>query len=247
LVHTHDLALLAHVLVTLDDDLRGLAALDPTATRFRYPGPGGGELSSTEFDSLRERCRRTWDRFQGVPAQLWRHPLVQTANRIAGEAHATQDRKYSGTPYIVHPRRVAQLVAEQAWANEVDVAAALLHDVLEDTPYPEDSLRSQVGDEVLMLIRELTKPTVGEQWKDRPRAEKRSAEWEHLKTISQRAMRIKLADRIDNLGGPMPADFRRKYLPESRTLIGIVGPADEFLSRRLETLIARLESGDANG
>src|SRR4051812_22501753 len=63
-----------------------------------------------------------------------KHPLAVLADRIATEAHEGQLRKWCAVPYVTHPRRVAALVAGLDGTNEVDVAAALLHDVVEDTP-----------------------------------------------------------------------------------------------------------------
>ena len=61
------------------------------------------------------------------------HPLVIKADTFADLSHSGQVRKYTGEPYIVHPREVATLVSTVAHTPEM-LAAALLHDVVEDTP-----------------------------------------------------------------------------------------------------------------
>ncbi len=170
------------------------------------------------------------------------HPLVRLADRIAEVAHGTQRRKWSEDWYITHPRRVAELVAELPGMNEVDVAVALLHDVIEDTPVKADQLRQQlldggqppaVVDEVVGLVLELSKSYPAEQ--ELSRAEKREIDWVQLRTISRRAQRLKMCDRLDNLSGGlrMPTELLSVYLSESLQLAAICGPADLHLHQRL--------------
>ncbi|MDQ3105174.1 MAG: HD domain-containing protein [Actinomycetota bacterium] len=64
------------------------------------------------------------------------HPVTSRAHRIAEQAHAGQTDK-AGEPYIEHPRRVAAAVAHLGWEAE---AAAVLHDVIEDSDHTADSL-----------------------------------------------------------------------------------------------------------
>ncbi|MBN1274746.1 bifunctional (p)ppGpp synthetase/guanosine-3',5'-bis(diphosphate) 3'-pyrophosphohydrolase [Candidatus Woesearchaeota archaeon] len=81
---------------------------------------------------------------------------LQEALAVAFEAHADQRRKASGVPFIVHPLRVAEyLIAEGA--EEHVVVAALLHDVLEDTLHPRESVE-RFGPGVLRLVDFCTEP-----------------------------------------------------------------------------------------
>lgn len=180
------------------------------------------------------------------------HPLVRLADHVAELAHAGQCRKWSAIPYIVHPRRVAALVARLDGTNEVDVAAALLHDVVEDTPLDEVELKKclelggadpAVADEVVGLVVELTKPYRSEE--GLAREEKRRRDWAKLKSASDRAKRLKLCDRLDNLigGEPMPADLLPNYLAESEQVAVICGDADPILGGWLLSEISRRKSG----
>lgn len=166
--------------------------------------------------------------------------LVEKAEKIAREAHKDQKRKWSDDPYFVHPERVAKKVSELKGANEVDVAAAFCHDVIEDTDFPPEELEKQLGSEVLNLVLELTNPTHTPEWDKKRRIEKRLADWQHLLTISDRAKRIKMVDRWDNLqdmGFAQPNSFLRKYLIESRIILEILKPADYNMAKELEAVI----------
>ena len=81
--------------------------------------------------------------------------LIQRAYLVADRAHEGQFRK-SGEPYITHPIAVAQILAELG-IGPVTVAAALLHDTVEDTDYTLDQCRADFGDEIAMLVDGVTK------------------------------------------------------------------------------------------
>jgi len=82
-------------------------------------------------------------------------PLIERAYAAAFRAHDGQVRK-SGEPYITHPIAVAQILAELG-IGEKTIAAALLHDTVEDTAYSLDELRVEFGDEIAMLVDGVTK------------------------------------------------------------------------------------------
>ena len=170
--------------------------------------------------------------------------IETNAALIALEAHKGQRRKWgSQDPYIVHPTRVANKVRFLPGMTEVDIAAALLHDVIEDCdPKWIEVIRQKCGEEVLQLVLELTNPTAGPEWKYRPRAEKRAKDWEHLAQVSDRAKRIKLVDRWDNLGDFVngPKKLIAKYIQESRHLVGMIGYVDETLAKEVEERINAL-------
>lgn len=77
--------------------------------------------------------------------------LYERALALAVRAHEGQVRKHDGTPYIVHPVMVARLL-EQEGFDDITVAAALTHDVLEDTLVTEAELRSTLGDAVADIV-----------------------------------------------------------------------------------------------
>jgi GTP diphosphokinase / guanosine-3',5'-bis(diphosphate) 3'-diphosphatase len=81
--------------------------------------------------------------------------LIERAYTAAEKAHRGQTRK-SGEPYITHPVAVAQILADLG-IGPVTLAAALLHDTVEDTDYSLDTLRKDFGDEIAMLVDGVTK------------------------------------------------------------------------------------------
>ncbi len=81
--------------------------------------------------------------------------LVERAYTVAERAHEGQQRK-SGEPYITHPVAVAQILADLGIGSKT-VAAALLHDTVEDTSYTLEQVRADFGDEIAMLVDGVTK------------------------------------------------------------------------------------------
>ena len=81
--------------------------------------------------------------------------LIERAYEVAAHYHRDQKRK-SGDPYITHPLAVATILAELGM-QEATLAAALMHDTVEDTEYSLEELRSDFGDEIAMLVDGVTK------------------------------------------------------------------------------------------
>ncbi|GAA1057140.1 GTP pyrophosphokinase [Agromyces luteolus] len=81
--------------------------------------------------------------------------VIERAYTVAERAHEGQKRR-SGEPYITHPIAVAQILADLGIGSKA-VAAALLHDTVEDTAYTLDQLRADFGDEIAMLVDGVTK------------------------------------------------------------------------------------------
>ena len=77
--------------------------------------------------------------------------LLDRAIIFAVKAHSGSMRKGTKTPYILHPMEVAAIVAGIT-DQEIVIAAAVLHDVLEDTPTTQEQLRAEFGDDVLALV-----------------------------------------------------------------------------------------------
>ncbi|SDZ03617.1 RelA/SpoT family protein [Herbiconiux ginsengi] len=125
------------------------------------------ETSATSTATLRRLVPRLFSRAQpaGAVDTLIRtvranHPkadltIVERAYTAAEKAHDGQKRR-SGEPYITHPVAVAQILAELGLGSKA-VAAALLHDTVEDTDYSLDMVRHDFGDEVAMLVDGVTK------------------------------------------------------------------------------------------
>lgn len=118
--------------------------------------------------------------------------LIEKATRIAVVAHQNQTRKGDGLPYIIHPFMVAMKLIRYGFSEET-VAAALVHDVLEDTDFPEKELKKQLGDKVLEIVKTVTNDDTL-VWE-----EKKKKYIETVKNGSIEAKVVATADKIHNL------------------------------------------------
>jgi (p)ppGpp synthase/HD superfamily hydrolase len=164
-------------------------------------------------------------------------PLIVKASVFAYKAHEGVSRKYSSAPYITHPARVSKATAELPGATEEMVAAAWLHDVVEDTSITIEVIRQEFGDKVAELVGWLTnEPKVpGEN-----RAARKKKNAERLSKAPKDAQRIKMLDRMDNLGEmdyQGAASFAKVYVAESWDLYHAVASADETLAKRFELVL----------
>jgi len=120
--------------------------------------------------------------------------IIERAFQAAEKAHATQLRK-SGEPYITHPLAVAQILADLG-IGPTTIAAALLHDTVEDTDFKLEHVRRDFGEEVAMLVDGVTKLDKV-KFGDHTQAETvRKMVVAMSKDI--RVLVIKLADRLHN-------------------------------------------------
>jgi (p)ppGpp synthase/HD superfamily hydrolase len=153
--------------------------------------------------------------------------LIDKARAFATRAHGTQLRKYCGRPYIEHPEAVAELVACVPHTDEM-IAAALLHDTVEDTWVTLDDIEREFGAEVAGLVRSLTDVSRPE---DGNRAARKAIDREHLSHSSPQAATIKLADLIDNSVSICAHDpaFAKVYLLEKAALLEVLTHGDTTL------------------
>jgi len=170
------------------------------------------------------------------------HTMVDIASKMACEAHAGHRRRYTKRPYVEHPQRVAARVAAHPGSTLEMVAAAWLHDVLEDTAVSAEAIEEAVSPGVAALVRELTNPSKGSEL---PRAERKAMDREHLAQISTEAKVIKMIDRLDNLAdlSSAPRPFRALYAMESERLAEAIGDADAALREELVAAARRYAYG----
>lgn len=123
--------------------------------------------------------------------------VVYDAYRFGAEAHAGQ-RRLSGEPYITHPVAVAKILAEMRMDHQ-SIVAAILHDVIEDTPTAKDHVAVRFGEEVAELVDGVSKLT---QIDFKSKAEAQAENFRKMVlAMSQdiRVILIKLADRLHNM------------------------------------------------
>lgn len=108
------------------------------------------EEFKTRLSALQEACRKNLKSYD--------ESLVTRAFYLCYEAHKKTDRA-SGEPYYTHPHEVALILAREIPLDDVSIAAALLHDVVEDTEYTLDDIRAEFGQSVAEIVDGVTKIT----------------------------------------------------------------------------------------
>ena len=171
------------------------------------------EVIARDFADLLEASRKRCTDTQEIE-------IIQKAFEFANEAHKGVRRR-SGEPYILHPIAVAKIVVSNIGLGYKSIVAALLHDVVEDTDYTVDDIRSLFGDKVATLVEGLTK--IKTVLDNEEKAQQKSMQAENFKRIlltlndDVRVVLIKLADRLHNCRTIeyMPEHKRDKILSET--------------------------------
>jgi (p)ppGpp synthase/HD superfamily hydrolase len=164
--------------------------------------------------------------------------VLQKIQEFADRAHDTQQRKYSPDRYIVHPIRVMETCRK--YNPELPIlAAALLHDVVEDTPVGYRDLfvflRSLMSEpearKTVSLVEELTDVYVKSDYPQLNRRRRKDKELERVMQTSPEAQTIKYADIIDNSTEIVAHDpgFAQRYLSESLAILRKAGKGDQEL------------------
>ena len=142
--------------------------------------------------------------------------LIRQAFEVAVEAHSEQRRK-TGEPYIYHPIAVAKIVAYEIGLGATSIAAALLHDVVEDTHYTIEDIEQLFGETIARIVNGLTKISRLNKEKDA------SIQAENFRKMlltlhdDVRVILIKIADRLHNMQtmDAMPAHKQIKIASET--------------------------------
>ena len=171
------------------------------------------EVIARDYADLKEAARKRC-------ADQYELDMVQKAFEFANEAHKGVRRR-SGEPYILHPIAVAKIVVSNIGLGYKSIMAALLHDVVEDTDYTVDDLKSLFGEKVATLVEGLTK--IKTVLDNEDKAVQKSMQAENFKRIlltlndDVRVVLIKLADRLHNCRTIefMPEHKRDKILSET--------------------------------
>lgn len=144
--------------------------------------------------------------------------LVNKARSFAAMAHAGVVRRWSGEPYVEHCERVAGRLEALGFGPEV-IAAALLHDVVEDTHIAASVLEAEFNPKVAALVVEVSSPKV-----KGPKAARLAAKLKHLAGASYEAASLKLSDMLDNSENVAEHDpaFAVGYLAEMRMILPLL-------------------------
>ena len=122
---------------------------------------------------------------------------VERARQFATLAHMGQERKYDNIPYIVHPIAVAKMVADLTDDDDM-IAAAYLHDVVEDTVVTHEQIFDRFGLRIAELVYDLTDQFTKEEYPDLNRKVRKQLEAKRLGKCPKDVQLIKICDMADN-------------------------------------------------
>ena len=168
-----------------------------------------------------------------------------SALSLAAHFHRNQTRKSDGTPYINHPIRVSNLIANVGGITDVKVLiGAILHDVVEDTDGTIEDIE-KIDMEIAQYVREVSDN------KSLPKCERKKLQIVHAANASYGAKLIKLADKLDNLSdlatnppnGWSP-DVIRGYFVWSKKVVDAMRGTNQPLENALDELFSKNLSTD---
>jgi guanosine-3',5'-bis(diphosphate) 3'-pyrophosphohydrolase len=171
--------------------------------------------------------------------------IVLAASAFAAHKHRDQRRKGAdASPYINHPIAVANVLANEAGVTDATtLAAALLHDTIEDTDTTVEELERVFGREIAAVVLEVTDD------KKLPKQVRKRLQIEHAATLSRQAKLVKLADKICNLrdmSRSPPLDWsverRVEYFAWAKNVVDQIRGASPVLESLFDDAYARRPS-----
>jgi guanosine-3',5'-bis(diphosphate) 3'-pyrophosphohydrolase len=171
--------------------------------------------------------------------------LLLRALSFAATKHRDQRRKdKDASPYINHPIEVARAIANDGGVLEPKVlAAALLHDTIEDTQTTREELVGGFGEEIAAIVSEVTDD------KSLPKAERKRLQVQHAATLSHAAKLVKLGDKISNLcdvAAAPPVDWslerRQQYFDWAKEVVDQLRGTNAGLERAFDAAYSRRPS-----
>jgi guanosine-3',5'-bis(diphosphate) 3'-pyrophosphohydrolase len=168
--------------------------------------------------------------------------VVLAASAFAAHKHRDQRRKgKDASPYINHPIAVANVLAnEAAITDATTLAAALLHDTIEDTDTTVEELEGEFGLEIAAVVLEVTDD------KKLPKQVRKRLQIEHAATLSRNAKLVKLADKICNLrdmsrSPPVdwPIERRAEYFAWAKNVVDQIRGVSPVLESLFDDAFAR--------
>lgn len=168
-------------------------------------------------------------------------PLIVRALEFAAHKHRDQRRKDAqASPYINHPIQLANVLVHEGGVDDaVVLAAALLHDTVEDTQTTDSELREVFGERIAAIVMEVTDD------KSLLKAERKRLQIEHAAHLSREAKLVKLADKICNVrdvAAHPPAKWditrRREYFEWAKAVVDRLRGAHAVLERKFDEAYA---------
>lgn len=161
--------------------------------------------------------------------------LIERVEEFAIMAHEGQMRKYTGEPYHVHVFEVRDIL-KGVGAREEVLAAALLHDVIEDTEFDQEDISVRFGKEIadlVMMVTDVSRPEDGN------RRVRKAMDRDHLSQASSEGKTIKLADLISNSASITEHDpgFAKVYMREKKELLAVLQEGHPALYKRAAAII----------
>ena len=164
--------------------------------------------------------------------------IINKARLIAKTAHAAieQKRKFTNDDYIVHPADVVRILIDHGIVCKTTLAAAWLHDTVEDTGVTLSFIKHNISEEVskvVEMVTDISKPEDGN------RAARKKIDREHYLTADERGMNVKLADMISN-GADIAKndpDFAVVYFKEYELLLPFLKNGNISLYTTAERMI----------
>ena len=166
--------------------------------------------------------------------------MIARATLFADQAHDGQLRKFTGLPYISHPMEVMQIVRGVTSDDDI-LAAAVLHDVIEDCDVTFSDLMLEFNERVATLVYQVTNAADAA---DGDRIARAYINRAVMANASADAQTIKLADIISNLSSidiALECDpaWTRMYLEEKIDMINVLNNGNQALKKRAASLAAR--------
>ena len=124
--------------------------------------------------------------------------LLDRAIVFAVRAHAGTERRGKGYPYIVHPLEAVGIVATMTSDQEL-LAAAALHDTVEDTDVTVEQIRAEFGDRIAALVAEETDEIPGQASEENTWHARKRATIDRLSKASREAKMVALGDKLSNM------------------------------------------------
>lgn len=174
-----------------------------------------------------------------------KNTLVERARAFAWGAHSGmgQIRKYSGHPYAVHCADVVRIMQEFSTnpVTDAQIAAAWLHDTVEDTQVSLETISLEFGRDVASMVSDLTdvsRPSDGN------RRIRKNIDLEHSAQASAASQTVKLADLISNAPSITEHDpgFARVWLREKAALLNVLTKGDPGLMARARLVLAECQN-----